>query len=127
MEPVVIGRLRSAATSSLTPPARDHPAGTLSGGGCVGYAPGSGRRSWGILAGRIGAGALQQVGRRSTAGVLIPQPLAAATSRLGRRRPLPRTTLGFGDLFGGHALCNVISVLHGSVAVFAGELRGGEV
>ena len=39
----------------------------------------------------------------------------------GRRRPLPRSALGFGNLFSGHAAGNVISVLHGPVAVITGE------
>ena len=34
----------------------------------------------------------------------VPAAVAAVASRRGRRRPRPRTALGLGDLFGGHAI-----------------------
>ena len=52
---------------------------------------------------------------------LYPRHRAVA-SRLGRRRPLPRTALGFGNLFSSHVGGNGISDSHGPVAVITGEL-----
>ena len=56
-----------------------------------------------------------------------PVVLAAVASRLRRRRPLPRTALGFGDLFSGHALCDSISGFHEPLTTLTGGLRGGKV
>ena len=53
--------------------------------------------------------------------ILIPGPLPAVASRLGRRRPLPRTALGFGDLFSRQELRKAISDLHVTVEILTGE------
>ena len=45
-------------------------------------------------------------------------------SRLGRRRPLPRTVLDLGDLVSGHALCNGMADRLAGVAIPTGRLCG---
>ena len=61
-------------------------------------------------------------GGRLGRGGLVDVCLTATASRLGFRRPLPRTALGFGNLFSSHAGGNGISVSHGQVAILTGEL-----
>ena len=83
-----------------------------------------GPRQWAAL--RQGR-ALRGVRGMSGTAVLMPALWRAVPSRLGRRRPLPRSALGFVDLVTGHSARNVSARLNCVLSALACQLRRCEI